>query len=122
MVLYVQYGKSGYSPVAKTKGSGEAWVFTAGKLFQGTWARDDAAQPFTLKDTAGNIIKLTPGNTWVELPRLAKGVSFLPGTDPTTLTDCAFKPRARSSANPLKSFPGSGDCTVSFACPCTGWP
>ena len=85
VVLYVQYGKSGYSPVAKTKGSGEAWVFTAGKLFQGTWARDDAAQPFTLKDTAGNIIKLTPGNTWVELPRLAKGVSFLPGTDPTSL-------------------------------------
>jgi hypothetical protein len=85
VVLYVQYGKSGYSPVAKTKGSGEAWVLTAGKLFQGTWARDDAAQPFTLKDTAGNIIKLTPGNTWVELPRLAKGVSFLPGTDPTSL-------------------------------------
>jgi hypothetical protein len=85
VVLYVQYGKSGYSPVAKTKGSGEAWVFTAGKLFQGTWARADAAQPFTLKDTAGNIIKLTPGNTWVELPRLAKGVSFLPGTDPTSL-------------------------------------
>jgi hypothetical protein len=84
VVLYVQYSKSGYSPVAKTKGSGEAWVFTAGKLFQGTWARDDAAQPFTLKDTAGNIIKLTPGNTWVELPRLAKGVSFLPGTDPTS--------------------------------------
>lgn len=82
VVLYVQYGKSGYSPVAKTKGSGEAWVLTAGKLFQGTWERADAAKPFTLKDTAGNIIKLTSGNTWVELPRVGKGLSYLPGTEP----------------------------------------
>lgn len=84
VVLYVQYSKSGYSPVAKTIGSGEAWVFTAGKLFQGTWERDDAGKPFLLKDTAGNGIKLTPGNTWVELSRVGKGVSYLPGTDPTT--------------------------------------
>jgi hypothetical protein len=84
VVLYVQYSKSGYSPVAKTIGSGEAWVFTAGKLFQGTWERDDAGKPFTLKDTAGSEIKLTPGNTWVQLPRIGKGVSYLPGTDPTT--------------------------------------
>jgi hypothetical protein len=84
VVLYVQYSKSGYSPVAKTIGSGEAWVFTAGKLFQGTWERDEAGKPFTLKDTAGNEIKLTPGNTWVQLPRIGKGVSYLPGTDPTT--------------------------------------
>ena len=84
VVLFVQYSKSGYSPVAKTKGSGEAWVFTAGKLFQGTWERLDTAQPFTLKDTAGNVIKLTPGNTWVELTRVGNGLSFLPGTDPTS--------------------------------------
>ncbi|MEY4068129.1 MAG: hypothetical protein RLZZ332_465 [Actinomycetota bacterium] len=84
VVLFVQYSKSGYSPVAKTKGSGEAWVFTAGKLFQGTWERDDAAKPFTLKDTAGNVIALTPGNTWVELVRVGKAISFLPGTDPTS--------------------------------------
>jgi hypothetical protein len=84
VVLYVQYPKSGYSPVAKTKGSGEAWVFTAGKLFQGTWERLDAAEPFTLKDTAGNVIKLTPGNTWVELTRTGKGVSYLPDTDPAS--------------------------------------
>lgn len=85
VVLYVQYGKSGYSPVAKTKGSGEAWVFTAGKLFQGTWERADATVPFTLRDTAGNIIKLTPGNTWVELPRIGKGVAFVSGTDVTSV-------------------------------------
>ncbi|MEN9287121.1 MAG: hypothetical protein RIS39_1113 [Actinomycetota bacterium] len=82
VVLFVQYGKSGYSPIAKTKGSGEAWVFTAGKLFQGTWERLEASETFTLKDTAGNVIKLTPGNTWVQLPRIGKGLAFLPGTPP----------------------------------------
>lgn len=84
VVLYVQYSKSGYSPVAKTIGSGEAWVFTAGKLFQGTWERSDAGVPFLLKDTAGTEIALTPGNTWVELVRIGKGISYLPGTDPTS--------------------------------------
>jgi hypothetical protein len=81
VVLYVLYGKSSYSPVAKTVGSGEAWVFTAGKLFQGTWERSNAGEPFRLKDTAGNEIKLTPGNTWVELSRIGKGVSYLAGDD-----------------------------------------
>ena len=84
VVLFVNYSKSGISPVARTLGSGEAWIFTAGKLFQGTWERTDAGLPFTLKDTAGDVIKLTPGNTWVELTRVGKGVSYLPGTDPTS--------------------------------------
>jgi len=82
VVLYVNYSKSGISPVAKTIGSGEAWVFTAGKLFQGTWERLEAGKPFVLKDTAGSVIKLTPGNTWVELTRVGNGVSYLPGTPP----------------------------------------
>ncbi|MFM7080383.1 MAG: DUF3048 C-terminal domain-containing protein, partial [Actinomycetota bacterium] len=51
---------------------------------QGTWEREEAAAPFTLKDTAGSAIKLTPGNTWVELTRISKGVSYLPGTDPAS--------------------------------------
>lgn len=84
VVLYVSYGKSGISPVAKTIGSGEAWVFTAGKLFQGTWERANAASPFTLKDTAGAAIKLSPGNTWVELARSGKGAAYDPGIDPTS--------------------------------------
>ena len=84
VVLFVNYSKSGISPVARTIGSGEAWVFTAGKLFQGTWERADAAKPFTLKDTAGSVIRLTPGNTWVELTRIGNGISYLPGTDPAS--------------------------------------
>ena len=86
VVLYVLYGKSSYSPVAKTVGQGEAWVGTAGTLFQGTWSRATAAEPFTLKDTSGNVIALTPGVTWVELVRVGKGVSYLPGTPGDSVT------------------------------------
>jgi hypothetical protein len=86
VILYVAYGKSGISPVAKTVGQGEAWVGTAGKLFQGTWSRATAGEPFALKDTSGNVIALTPGVTWVELVRVGKGVSYLPGTPGDSVT------------------------------------
>lgn len=86
VILYVSYGKSGISPVAKTVGEGEAWVATSGKLFQGTWSRETADVPFELKDSSGAVIKLTPGTTWVELVRVGKGVSYLPGTAGDSVT------------------------------------
>ena len=55
------------SPEAITVGSGDAWVFTAGKVITGHWDRPDAAAPATWTDDAGNPIKLTPGRTWIEL-------------------------------------------------------
>ena len=50
-------------------GSGEAWVFSGGTVQHGTWTRADRTQPFTLTDDAGNVMKLTPGRTFIELPR-----------------------------------------------------
>jgi hypothetical protein len=44
-------------------------VFTGGVLITGTWTRDDRTAPFTLADENGSVIALTPGRTWVELPR-----------------------------------------------------
>ena len=49
-------------------GSGPLWVFTDGKVVKGTWNRPDKAKPAQLLDGAGAPIKLTPGQTWVELP------------------------------------------------------
>ena len=77
VVLSVVYGKSGSSPVAKTIGSGEVWVYTAGALIQGTWERTDPFLPYVLKDTKGAVIKLTPGRTWVEVIR-AKSAAHVP--------------------------------------------
>jgi hypothetical protein len=85
VVVSVVYTKSGSSPVAKSVGSGEVWVYTAGKLIQGSWERLDPFKPFVFKDTKGAVIKLTPGRTWVEVIR-AKSAAHIPeGIDTATV-------------------------------------
>jgi hypothetical protein len=70
VVLSVEYlpGISG-SPDAQTVGTGEAHVFTDGRVIRGSWTRLDRLQPFTLTADDGSVIELTPGRTWIELPR-----------------------------------------------------
>ena len=72
VIMFTEYGQSpsdSRSPMALTVGSGRAIVFTAGRSIEGTWTRPDARAPAVLRDTAGTVIDLTPGRTWVELPR-----------------------------------------------------
>lgn len=74
VVLEMVYNKgiSG-SPDAQSTGSGQAWVFSGGKMVHGTWTRADHLQPFTLVADDGSPILLTPGRTFVELPRTTNG-------------------------------------------------
>lgn len=58
------------SPDAQSIGTGSAWVFTGGKMVKGTWSRADRLQPFVLTAADGSPIKLTPGRTFIELPRV----------------------------------------------------
>jgi len=57
------------SPEAVTVGSGEAWILTDGHLVFGSWERTGPAERYILRDTAGEEILLTPGRTWIGLPR-----------------------------------------------------
>jgi hypothetical protein len=57
------------SPEAQTIGSGEAMVFTGGRMVAGTWTRADRLSPIVLTDAEGAPILLTPGRTFVELAR-----------------------------------------------------
>ena len=68
VVLVMEYHNAG-SPEAKSVGSGELFVFTGGNYIHGTWTRADRLLPFTLTDDSGAAIKLTPGRTFIELPR-----------------------------------------------------
>ena len=71
VVQFVSYGWSkadNRSPEARTIGSGEAWVFTAGQVVVGEWSRPDASLPATLS-ADGEEIRLSPGTTWVALAR-----------------------------------------------------
>ncbi len=55
------------SPDNITTGTGNAWVFRDGSVVKGTWKRDKATDPWTLRDHKGRVINLRPGRTWVEL-------------------------------------------------------
>ncbi len=63
------------SPEAQSLGEGAAWVFTDGRMIEGRWDRTESTEPWRLRTVEGEPIRLTPGNTWVELPT--------PGVAPT---------------------------------------
>lgn len=67
-----------------TVGEGDAWVFSDGQLIRGRWSRPDAARAPTFSDLSGSPIKLTPGQSWVEL--LTNGADVTLVTPPPTTT------------------------------------
>ncbi len=80
VVLVTPYGTSpadSRSPMALTVGEGDAYVFTDGAMVAGRWVRPDAAKPWQLLDGSGAPIALTPGRTWVELPRVGTEVAVI---------------------------------------------
>jgi hypothetical protein len=53
-------------------------VFTGGKEIKATWSRPDKAKPARLLNVNGQVINLTPGQTWVELPDVSYTVTATP--------------------------------------------
>jgi hypothetical protein len=86
VVLFVQYagGAGEEGAEAELVGTGQAWVFTSGKVIKGTWSRPDKEKPARLLDARGGEIRLTPGQTWVELPDVSYAVTVTPETVTTT--------------------------------------
>lgn len=66
------------SPDAQTIGTGEALVFTGGNYIHATWTRTDRLLPFVLTADDGAVVGLTPGRTFVELPRVGKTLPLGP--------------------------------------------
>jgi hypothetical protein len=63
---------------AQLVGSGPVQVFTNGRVITGTWSRAEKAQPMKLVDAGGAPIRLTPGQTWVELPDVSYAITVTP--------------------------------------------
>jgi hypothetical protein len=85
VVLEVKYKPSPAdpnSPEGQTKGSGKALVFTDGRLVLGTWKRASGPDPWTLLDEQGQAIRLTPGQTWVELAKAGRTAVIEVGVNP----------------------------------------
>lgn len=55
------------SPEVVVIGTGNAYVFRDGRVIEGTWSRQTAAELTTFTNKKGEAITLTPGRTWVEL-------------------------------------------------------
>ncbi len=83
VVMSVQYvgGDPAHANIgaeASLVGTGPLEVFTRGHEITGTWSRPDKAAPARLLDAAGTQIRLTPGQTWVELPDVSYPVTTAP--------------------------------------------
>ena len=74
VVQLVTYKDSGFRdtsgaevPEAQLLGEGEAWVFTDGKVVKGRWRKPAPDAVTEYLDGAGAPVRLTRGQTWVEL-------------------------------------------------------
>lgn len=63
-------------PKTELIGSGEAWVSTGGMTVHGTWLKGSRADPIRLVDDTGTVIRLAPGNSWIELVPLDGSAAF----------------------------------------------
>lgn len=64
-------------PRTEMLGTGEAWVATSGRLVHATWTKAAATDRIRIVDDNGVVVRLAPGNTWVELVPLDGAANFL---------------------------------------------
>ncbi|MGE3448282.1 MAG: DUF3048 C-terminal domain-containing protein, partial [Microbacteriaceae bacterium] len=57
-------------------GSGEAWVSSGGYSILCTWSMDSRTGLFRLIDGDGDVVRLAPGNSWIELVPLSGSTDF----------------------------------------------
>ena len=64
-----------YTPVPRTImiDSGEAWVSSGGKTVHASWSKASREAPIKFVDDHGLIIRIAPGNTWIEMPPVESG-------------------------------------------------
>ena len=51
----------------KLTGTGKGIVFRDGRREEVTWSRSDIVDPFTLRNAAGEVVLLSPGQTWIHV-------------------------------------------------------
>jgi hypothetical protein len=74
---YVEDATGAHENLLVLTGSGPAQILRDGAVVTGTWNRRDQAETTRYLDSAGHVIPLSPGTTWIEL---------VPTTIATTVT------------------------------------
>lgn len=79
VVMWITYagGVGSFGAEGVMVGTGRAQVFTGGRTVMGTWSRVTKSDPIVYRDSAGDVIPLTPGQTWVELAATSDPVSVV---------------------------------------------
>lgn len=81
VVMWVDYQRASQDKVGsntwdiKLGGKGRASVFYRGQRFDGTWTAERKSPP-RFKDKNGNVIRLTPGRTWMHAIPLNVGITM----------------------------------------------
>lgn len=77
VVMWINYqgGVGTMNSVGDLYGTGQAEVFQDGKEIVGTWSRSSKTSPAVYKTLKGKIIRMLPGQTWVELPVVGEAVN-----------------------------------------------
>ena len=65
MTVPISYGLG--VPKTEMIGGGDAWVFAGGQSLAVRWSKASQAAPIILTDLNGVVVRLAPGNTWIEL-------------------------------------------------------
>lgn len=80
IVMSVDYvgGVGVIDSYAQLVGSGPAEVFTGGVVQHGHWSRPNLYHRTVFTNDQGKVIKLAPGQTWVELLANTEGVTIVP--------------------------------------------
>lgn len=79
VVLRVDVDRTADVPRTIVTGSGEGSVSTGGSAVAVSWEKAAPADPIRLTDGAGEVVRLAPGATWIELvPADDGGVDVLP--------------------------------------------
>ena len=79
-------GSGSAVPATETTGSGPVYVFAGGKVVEGTWERETAADPFTLTTADGDELLVPPGHPWISIVPDQGEVSFEDTPVTTTTT------------------------------------
>jgi hypothetical protein len=85
IVQFVPYVTSAYAsgegnavpvpiPKGNLVGKGTAWVLSGGAIVKGTWSRRSLTSLTVFKDSAGKMINVAPGRTWIELAPVGTSV------------------------------------------------
>jgi hypothetical protein len=75
---YVEDPTGAHENLITLTGSGPAQIFRNGAVITGTWNRPSLTDNTRYLDTAGHVVKLNPGTTWVELVPTTIAVAVTP--------------------------------------------